>query len=258
MITAFIGKGGVGKTTIASAFALSCAEKGRTVIVSSDFMPSLKHIFKQKVRNLDVVELTEAQVAAKWKERYGAQVTSVLKEFVDIEDWILDHIAGSPGVAEEFMIANVVEIEESGDYDYVVWDTAASSSTMHLLLLEREFYEHLDRDVKIYLRLKNRFRLSHTIEILEEWKKLANRVWEKLQESAFYLVSTQDELSIIQAGEIEKDLESMGIPLAGRIYNRCSKDLRLPGTVKARVPELTGSAIEISKKMMQYVDKLAP
>lgn len=256
MITAFLGKGGVGKTTIASSFAMACAERGKTVIVSSDFMPSLRHIFREDVGNLDVLELSETQVAEKWKERYGNQVSSVLREFVDIEDWVLDHIAGSPGVAEEFMISNVVELEESGNYDYVVWDTAASSSTMHLLLLEKEFYEHLDRDVRIYLKLKDRFRHSRTVQILEEWKELANRVWSKLLESTFYLVSTQDELSVIQAGEIEKDLSSMGIPLEGRIYNRCSREAQLPGAIKASIPELKGSAIGISRNMIPYLRNL--
>jgi len=38
MITAFIGKGGVGKSSIASAYALNMSESSRTLIVSTDFM----------------------------------------------------------------------------------------------------------------------------------------------------------------------------------------------------------------------------
>lgn len=257
MITAFIGKGGVGKTSVASAFALSCARKGKTIVVSSDFMPSLRHIFNENVPNLEVLELSEKEVAQRWKDRYGKQVTSVLREFVDIEDWVLDHIAGSPGVAEEFMIANIVELEESGEYQNVVWDTAASSSTMHLLLLEKEFYEHLDRDVRIYLKLKSRFRISSTFRILEEWKELANNVWNKLLESRFYLVSTQDELSLVQSDEIEKDLEKMGIPLEGRIYNRCGRDLQSGSAGSVSIPELKGSSMDIVRQMEPYLSRLS-
>lgn len=253
MITAFLGKGGVGKTSVASAYALYCSRKGRTLIVSSDFMPSLKHIFSEKKRNLDVLELSEKEVSEKWKSRYGDQVEAVLKEFVDVEDWILDHIASSPGVAEEFMIANIVELEESGNYDYVIWDTAASSATMHLLLLEREFYEHLDRDVRIFLRLKNRFRISKTFEILEEWKNLANRVWSRIEEARFHMVTTMDDLSLIQTAEIERDITGMGLNIDATVFNRCTVEPIKRANRSIVIPELQGSALEIVEKMTGYM-----
>lgn len=252
MITAFVGKGGVGKSTVASAYAMLCARRGRTAIVSSDFMPSLRHIFTVEHENLEVIELTEKEVAEKWKQRYGHEVASVIKEFVDVDDWIIDHIAGSPGVAEEFMIAEIVELENSGRYDSIIWDTAASSSTMHLLLLEREFYGHLDRDVRIYLRLKNRFRLSNALNVLEQWKDLAGKVWSKLVESRFILVSTEDELSLLQTGEIQNDLESMGITPHGVIYNRCRQDHGHAEAI-ATIPELSGSPYEIAGRMVRYL-----
>lgn len=253
MITAFLGKGGVGKTSIASAYAMKCASRGKTLIVSTDFMPSLKHIFTDETENLEVVELSEKEVASSWKDRYGKQVSTVLKEFVDVDDWILDHIASSPGVAEEFMISNIMEIEASGKYQNVVWDTAASSSTMHLLYLEREFYEHLDRDVRIYLRLKNRFRLSGAYKILEEWKALANNVWEGLTKTRMYLVTTEDELSLLQADEIERDLGEMGLDFKGRIYNRCRNDEIVHVRESLSIPELSGSAIDVAESIIPYI-----
>lgn len=256
MITAFLGKGGVGKTSVASAYALYCSRRGRTAIVSSDFMPSLRYIFREERENLDVIELSEKEVSGRWKFRYGDQVAAVLKEFVEVEDWIIDHIASSPGVAEEFMIANIVELEESGKYDYVVWDTAASSSTMHLLLLEREFYEHLDRDIKIYLRLKNRFRISKTFNILEEWKNLANRVWDRMQETRFHIVTTMDELSLVQTGEIKEDIENMGLKVDGTVYNRCREVPEQRAVRSIVIPELNGSSMEIVEAMENYVAPL--
>lgn len=256
MITAFLGKGGVGKTSVASAYALSCSERGRTAIVSSDFMPSLRYIFKEHVENLDVIELSEKEVSRKWKDRYGREVSEVLKEFVNVEDWIIDHIANSPGVAEEFMIANIVELEESGEYEHVIWDTAASSSTMHLLLLEREFYQHLDRDVRIFLRLKNRFRISRTARILDEWKELADRVWKKLGESRFNLVTTMDELSLIQTEEIRRDIASMGLKIKHVVYNRCHGEPENvePGSIV--IPELSGDPMEIARSMKKFISPL--
>ena len=249
MIIAFLGKGGVGKTSISSAVALNLAERGPTAIVSTDFMSSLRHIFPGDKENLHVVELGEKEVAERWKAAYGDQVKSVLDDFVDVDDWILDHVATSPGVAEEFMIANVVDLEKTGRYRYIVWDTAASSSTMHLLYLEKEFYEHLDRDVKIMLKLRDRFRSSKTFRILQEWKDLANSVWQELLKAAFYLVTTEDELSLIQLDEIGTDLASMGIRIRGKILNRIRGTPGKDSAMTAEIPELEGGAMEIVSKM---------
>lgn len=251
MITAFVGKGGVGKTTISSAFALKLSRLGKTAIVSSDFMSSLRHIFPENPENLEVVELGEKDVAQRWKDRYGEEVGVVLKQFFDVDDWIIDHIANSPGVAEEFMISGIVDMELSGKYDFVVWDTAASSSTMHLLMLEKEFYEHLDRDVRIFLKLRDRFRSHKILELLEEWKTLANKVWNELKETTFMLVTTSDELSLIQATEIRKDFSGMGLKVSGEICNRCAD--KVQGRYVAYIPELRGSAREIVDRISEVL-----
>lgn len=255
-IVAFVGKGGVGKTSVSSAYAKYCSGKGKTLIISSDFMPSLRYIFPADSGNPEVVELSEKEVAARWKQRYAGEVKSVLSEFIDVNDWMIDHVAESPGVAEEFMISNIVELADSGKYDYVVWDTAASSSTMHLLLLEREFYEHLDRDVRIFLKLKSRFKVSKTLEILESWKKLANTVWNRLVTSRFYMVTTQDSLSLIQAREIMHDMEEMGLAIQGTICNRCKKER--PGLEGGMflIPELEGTPAEIVEQIKGRLDRL--
>lgn len=243
MILAFVGKGGVGKTTISSAVALSLAERGRTIVVSSDFMSSLRRLFPVDPEGLTVLDLKEKDVTERWKNKYGGEVSSVLKQFIQVDDWILDHVASSPGIADEFLISEIVELDLSGNYDYIVWDTAASSSTMHLLLLEREFYEHLDRDVRIYLRLKDRFRSEKILRLLEKWKKLANDVWNHLLQTKFFLVTTQDELAMDQAEYIGSDLKSMGMDVIARICNRCTEtDVQ---DFQLRLPEIRGSAIEI-------------
>lgn len=247
MLIALVGKGGVGKTTVSSALALELARRGKTAIVSSDFMSSLRHIFPDEPEGLRVMEMKESEVAAQWKARYGKEVNTVLRQFFNVDPWIMDHIAESPGVAEEFMISTIVDLENSGEYDYVVWDTAASSSTMHLLMLEKEFYEHLDRDVMLFLKVRDRFHTEKVIKLLEEWKELARRVWKKLEETSFYLVTTSDELSLLQAGEIDEDFRQMGLKIHGKICNRCNR-ATTDGFV-LQIPEHAGTAREIVDKI---------
>ena len=117
MLVAFIGKGCVGKTSVSSAVALELSKKGKTALVSSDFMSSLHHIFPANPVGLNVLEMKEAEVAEEWKLRYGKEVNTVLKQFFKVDPWIIDHVAQSPGVAEEFMISNIVDLDNSGTFD---------------------------------------------------------------------------------------------------------------------------------------------
>lgn len=254
MLIAFIGKGGVGKTTVSSALALELSKHGRTALVSSDFMSSLRHVFPEDPPGLTVVEMKEKEVAASWKLRYGDNLNTVLRQFFKVDSWIIDHIAESPGVAEEFMISNIVDLDNSGDYDYVVWDTAASSSTMHLLMLEKEFYEHLDRDVMIFLKLRDRFHTEKVLELLDEWKALAGKVWEKLKETSFFLVTTHDDLSLLQSDEIQDDFTRMGLKIQARICNRHDEDAS--GNYIVTVPEYHGTAREIVRKVSENLNPM--
>ncbi len=252
MIFAFVGKGGVGKTTIASAAALGLSAGGRTALVSSDFMPSLRYLFPTNPKNLEVIELGQEEVSERWKKTYGDEVVTVLKDLFDVEDWVLDHIAESPGVAEEFMISNIMELDLSKGYDYVVWDTAASSSTMHLIFLQKEFYDHLSRDVKIYLKLRDTVRSDKILSLLEGWRTLATNVWKQLLSTRFFLITTGDELSMVQADQIRDDLKKMGIEVVSTICNRVST--RCKGNMKINVPETRGSARDIVYSVSRYLE----
>ncbi|MEM0157162.1 MAG: ArsA-related P-loop ATPase [Thermoplasmataceae archaeon] len=253
MIEAFVGKGGVGKSTISAAYARVLAEHGKTLLVSTDYMPSLRHIFTRDYSNITVMEISESDIAAEWKSRYGDQAYTIISEFADVGPEILDHIAASPGVAEEFMISRIVDLHDSGRYDYVVWDTPASSSTMHLLSLERDFYNHLGRDLKFLLSARSRIRGDRIGSILKEWQKLAQDVWNHMEKTRFFLVSTADTLSLIQAGEIQEEFRKLGLDIYGRILNR--SDQTLPG-YNLSIPELHGTVQDIVESMMGYMDRI--
>ncbi|MCL4341017.1 MAG: hypothetical protein M1431_02840 [Candidatus Thermoplasmatota archaeon] len=253
MIEAFVGKGGVGKSTISAAYARVLADYGRTLLVSTDYMPSLRHIFTHDYKNITVLEISESDIAQEWKSTYGDQVYTIISEFADVGPEILDHIAGSPGVGEEFMISRIVGLHDSGKYDYVVWDTPASSSTMHLLSLERDFYNHLGRDIKFLISARDRIKSEKIGLILKKWQKLAQNVWDHMEKSRFFLVSTADALSLTQADEIQEEFSKMGMSIYERILNRSDKVIQ---GYSFSIPDIKGTLEEIVEAVMEPMRKV--
>jgi arsenite-transporting ATPase len=143
-VTFFGGKGGVGKTTIASAAALEAADDGRrTLLVSTDPAHSTSDIFdlelgdepRRVANGLDAMELDPAVEA----ERYIEEVKRHTEEVVpprlvaEVERHI-DIARLSPGAEEAALFerfARVLEIR--GDYRHIVFDTAPTGHTLRLL-----------------------------------------------------------------------------------------------------------------------------
>jgi arsenite-transporting ATPase len=141
------GKGGVGKTTIASALALGMAEGGeRVLLVSTDPAHSLGDLFdirlddteKEVLPGLWALEIDpEAEV-----ERYLARVQGTMRSFVppamysEIERQ-MELTRQSPGAEEAALMDRVAaEMDEGLErYDRVIFDTAPTGHTLRLLAL---------------------------------------------------------------------------------------------------------------------------
>jgi len=169
------GKGGVGKTTCASAIALHFSLQGKkTLIISSDPTPSLSDIFEmdigdeetpiQGVSNLYGIEISSEVVLRKWKERFGPEIFEVVSSFASLDYDFVDYIGGAPGIEEEYMLNYILELVESGQYDLVVWDTAPAGHTLRLLHLPQIFLKHLEAATKFYMNLYSTFeKLKDTV-----------------------------------------------------------------------------------------------
>jgi arsenite-transporting ATPase len=256
MIFSFLGKGGVGKTTISSALAHELSSHGRVALLSMDAIPMTHEIIREKVNNLDLYEYTEKDAQMEWKEKYGEEVYSLISSFFDLDRSIIDHISRAPGIADEFMFAKLLDLKDN--YDYIVWDTAASSSTMYLLMLEREFYEHISNDIRFYLSIKDTVskimrKEANPIEILNKWKKLAQDVWDILSsDTLYFIVKTDDDLSYYQGDIIEKDLNSLGLTVKSHILNRSKGKYDAP----IKIPEFSGSARDIVEFTRPFIRQI--
>ena len=141
------GKGGVGKTTIASALALSMAEAGeRVLVVSTDPAHSLGDLLdtrlgdsaREVIPRLFAVEIDpDAEV-----ERYLGRVQDTMRSFVptamhrEIERQ-MELTRQSPGAEEAALMDRVATAMDEGleRYDRVIFDTAPTGHTLRLLAL---------------------------------------------------------------------------------------------------------------------------
>jgi arsenite-transporting ATPase len=238
------GKGGVGKTTCASAIALHFSLQGKkTLIISSDPTPSLSDIFEMEIGdqetsinhadNLYGIEVSSEVVLKKWKERFGPEIYEVVSSFASVDYDFVDYIGGAPGIEEEYMLNYILELVESGQYDLVVWDTAPAGHTLRLLHLPQIFLKHLEAATKFYMNLYSYLeKLKETVklkkgkrsllEIISGWEDLAEKVVNFIrdpQKSEFIIVTIPEALGVKQTERIIKDFDEYQLKVNHLIVN---------------------------------------
>jgi arsenite/tail-anchored protein-transporting ATPase len=238
------GKGGVGKTTCASAIALHFSLQGkRTLIISSDPAPSLSDIFEmeigdqetpvESVKGLFGIEISSEVVLKKWKERFGPEIYEVISSFASVDYDFVDYIGGAPGIEEEYMLNYILELVENGRYELVVWDTAPAGHTLRLLHLPQIFLKHLEAATKFYMNLysylekiKDTVRLKKgkrsLLEIISGWEDLAERVVRFIRDPAkseFILVTIPEALGVKQTERIISDFDEYQLKVNYLIIN---------------------------------------
>ena len=228
-ILLFTGKGGVGKTTLSTACALGYAQKKRTLLLSTDPAGSLGEIFgcdftEQIVTvapNLDVVELSRRAVLKLWHEKFADDIFTVLSAFLPVERDILNYIEGAPGIDEEFMLSYLLNVQQSGNYDIIIWDAAPTSTTLKLLELQQMFYAHLTEAQKIYLKFKGLFKDADPLQLIAQWRQLTQDVISMLKnETSAWIVANPERLPVEQALLIASSLAAFGIGVNGYIMNK--------------------------------------
>lgn len=232
----FGGKGGVGKTTASAATALHYALAGRrTLIISSDLTPSLSDIFEIEigpiekpvsgVENLYALEIDPDEVMRRWKEKFGPEVYEAASALIDLPyDEVVDYVAMAPGIQEEFLLDYILERVRDGRYDLIVWDTAPAGDTLRLLGLPQRFLEHLRVAPRVYLEVRDTFKLSRTpfLEIIESWKALSEQTVRFFTDPAnveFILVTIPEALGVYQSRRVMHDLERYGLTVRYLVIN---------------------------------------
>jgi arsenite-transporting ATPase len=152
----FTGKGGVGKTTTASAVAVALADAGRrTLVISTDPASNLDDVFGitadsdptpvPEVPGLFVSNLDPEAAAEAFKERAVGPYRGVLPDSAirNMEEQLSGACTVEIAAFNEFT-AVLASPADTSEFDHVVFDTAPTGHTLRLLTLPSAWSGYVD------------------------------------------------------------------------------------------------------------------
>ena len=187
-----MGKGGVGKTTIAAAIALGLAKKGKRVhLTTTDPASHLKNVIKEN-SGITMSNIDEKAELKKYKD----EVLSKAKETLSEEDVAyVEEDLRSPCTQEIAVFRAFADIVEKAENQIVVIDTAPTGHTLLLLESTQSYNKEISRSQG---------------DIPESAKKLLPRL-KNAHETEVIIVTLPETTPVYEAMRLEEDLKRANI-----------------------------------------------
>ncbi len=187
-----MGKGGVGKTTIAAAIALGLAKKGRKVhLTTTDPAAHLDFVIKEQ-SGITMSHIDEKKVLKKYQD----EILSKAKETMSDDDIAyVEEDLRSPCTQEIAVFRAFAEIVEKAEDQVVVIDTAPTGHTLLLLESTQSYNKEISRSQG---------------DIPESAKKLLPRL-KNSAETEVIIVTLPETTPVYEALRLEEDLKRANI-----------------------------------------------
>lgn len=195
-----MGKGGVGKTTMAAAIALGLAAKGQKVhLTTTDPAAHLQFVIS-KSTNITTSRIDEQTELKKYQE----EILAKARETMSAEDVAyVEEDLRSPCTQEIAVFRAFAQIVEKAEDEIVVIDTAPTGHTLLLLDATQSYHKEIER--------------THG-DIPEEVKKLLPRL-RNAAETEVIIITLAEATPVYEALRLEEDLKRAGIATKWWVIN---------------------------------------
>ena len=197
-----MGKGGVGKTTIATAIALKLAEWGEKVhLTTTDPANHIDYDLALRA-GLSVSRIDEAEVLENYKNEVRAKAATTMT--AEDMDYIEEDLR-SPCTQEIAVFRAFAEIVERAENEIVVIDTAPTGHTLLLLDATESYHREVQR--------------THG-DTPQSVRNLLPRL-RNPQETEVVIVTLPEATPVFEAERLQKDLRRAGIANKWWVVNSC-------------------------------------
>ncbi|MEZ4661763.1 MAG: ArsA family ATPase [Caldilineaceae bacterium] len=253
-IILYLGKGGVGKTTVAAASALRSAELGkRTLVVSTDIAHSLADSLDTPLGSLPVevapnLFAQEINVLDEVRQHWGKlqnYVGGMLRR-QGMDKAIAEEMAIIPGMEEIVSLLHIHKQAKEGEFDRIIVDAAPTGETMRLLTMPESFNWYVERffgwgdaTTRLAANLVRRFvpeaNLSLNLSNLIDGVKELQQVLIDPTVTSYRVVLNPEKMVIKEGARAITYLSLFGYPVDAAVVNRI-----LPGVQLTREPAPRG------------------
>jgi arsenite-transporting ATPase len=262
----FLGKGGVGKTTLSSAAAYALARQGRRVLIASlDPAHNLGDVFEARLGNepsrlaerLDGLEVDIPAWVARYLEQSRIEIKATYAYNMSLNlDGILDVLKYAPGTEEYAVLWAIEHLYQAyaDAYDLLILDTPPTALTLRFLAMPsvsmlwvRELTKMRER---ILQKRTTLLKINPDATVLKgATDKKEDRVYGKLssiqerlrrlhdlfsRESYLTVVLNPDELSLAESLRIREELNRLGLTLESVCLNKAAPAAALPDNLSER------------------------
>ena len=237
----FGGKGGVGKTSCATATAIELSKKHKTLLISTDPAHSVSDCLSQTigngihvvegVENLWATEILAEQVYADFKKKNEQQLKDLFKTSTNLDPDDIDDILklSVPGIDEVMSLKVIIDLIQEEKYEKYIVDMAPSGHALRLIASPLM----LDQWIKVAskMRWKYRFMITSfsgsykqdpTDTMLLNLKKTVKRIESLFRDSKkceFIPVCIPESMAVMETGRLIQSLGDTDLSVKQLIIN---------------------------------------
>ena len=239
----FGGKGGVGKTSIASATALRMAKnypKKKILVFSTDPAHALSDCFDVHIGdkvtpiggidNLFGFEINAVKLHEDWKNGHREDIDEMFDNFlgggVDIKfdrEIMTELVSVSPPGLDEIMaMGEITDFVKEGKFDLYILDSAATGHLIRFLELPHLLREWLKVIFRLLLKYKGVIKLTKMAEEMVDTSRKVRMVQTLLTDSKkteFVAITIPEEMGLAESDRLLKSLKNLNIPCNFLIIN---------------------------------------